>query len=137
VATQLDPTPANDTQAPTVVFEAPTEVRIRVEVARTRRQQQRGLMYRQHLPPDHGMLFLFEQDEVQSFWMKNTLIPLDMIFVTADMTVAGVVENAEPRTLDSRAVDRPSRYVVEVNGGFARAHGIREGTPVRFENVAP
>jgi hypothetical protein len=120
---------------PTVVFEAHGEVRVPVEVARTPRQTSRGLMYREHLPPDHGMLFLFDQEKVQSFWMKNTLIPLDMIFVTSQMVVAGVVENAEPQTEDSRSIGKPSKFVVEVNGGFARAHGIGEGTPVRFENL--
>jgi uncharacterized membrane protein (UPF0127 family) len=67
--------------------------------------------------------------------MKDTLIPLDMIFIRADMTVAGVVEGAEPLTLGSRSVDAPSRYVVEVNGGWSRAHGVTEGTQVRFEGV--
>ena len=92
-------------------------------------------MYRQHLAPDAGMVFLFAEDEVQSFWMKNTLIPLDMIFIAADLTVAGVVENAEPLTTEGRGIDAPSRYVLEVNGGWARAHGVTAGTRVRFEHL--
>ena len=122
-----------------VVFEPDGRppARVSVEVARTPRQIQRGLMYRRHLPPDAGMLFLFRQPEVQSFWMKNTLIPLDMIFVSSEMIVVGVVENAEPQTLTSRTVGVPSQYVVEVNGGWASAHGVAAGTPVRFENVRP
>ena len=126
-------------ERPAVVFapEGKAEVRVVVEVARTARQIQRGLMYREHLPPDAGMLFLFRRPKVQSFWMKNTLIPLDMIFVSPEMKVVGVVENAEPRTLISRSVGVPSQYVVEVNGGWASAHGVRAGTPVRFENVRP
>ena len=110
---------------------------VTVEVVRKEAELRKGLMDRKHLDPDAGMLFFMGEVDVHTFWMKNTYIPLDMIFVTRDMVVAGVVENAEPRTLDSRSVDRESRYVVEVNAGFARAHGIGEGTPVRFENVTP
>lgn len=122
-----------------VVFLLPDggEARVAVEVARTARQIQRGLMYREHLPPDGGMLFMFRRDKVQSFWMKNTLIPLDMIFVSSSMDVVGVVENAEPKTLTSRSVPRPSQYVVEVNAGWARKHGVAAGARARFENVPP
>lgn len=125
--------------AAAVVF-SPTghpAARVAVEVARTSRQIQLGLMYRTSLPPDAGMLFLFRTPKVQTFWMKNTLIPLDMIFVGADMKVVGVVERAEPKTLTSRQVDGPSQYVVEVNGGWARTHGVGPGTQVSFAHVAP
>ena len=122
-----------------VVFLLPDggERRVLVEVARTARQIGRGLMYREHLPPDSGMLFLLRRDKIQTFWMKNTLIPLDMIFVSGSMDVVGVVENAEPRTLTSRKVSRPSQYVVEVNGGWAKKNGVGTGSRVRFENVPP
>jgi uncharacterized membrane protein (UPF0127 family) len=92
-------------------------------------------MYREHLPPDDGMLFLmgFEDDHV--FWMHNTLIPLDMIFIGKDMKVAGVVANATPRTDERRSVGRPSMYVLEVNGGWAAAHGIGAGAAVKFDGV--
>ena len=111
------------------------EVRVPVELARTEEERRVGLMYRQHLPPDSGMLFLFDADEVHQFWMKNTLIPLDMIFITADLTVAGVVENAEPRTLTGRTIGKISRHVLEVNAGWAKAHGVGEGTKLRFEQM--
>ena len=122
-----------------VVFlpEGRSEARVRVEIARSEAERQHGLMERTHLDAEAGMLFLFDVEEEQGFWMKNTLIPLDMIFVRADMTVAGVVENAEPLTLDNRTVGVPSQYVVEVNGGWARAHGVTDGTQVRFEGVQP
>lgn len=110
-------------------------VRVTVEIANTDELRRRGLMYRQNLAPDAGMLFLFPMDEVHQFWMKNTLIPLDMIFIRKDGTVAGVVENAEPKTLDGRSVGKESRHVLEVNGGFARLHGIGEGTRVSYEHV--
>ena len=128
-------TPAAD--APVVVLTPAGHdpVRVVVEVARTDEERRRGLMYRQNLAPDAGMLFLFEEDEIHSFWMKNTLIPLDMIFIRKDGTVAGVVESAEPKTLTGRTVGKQSRHVLEVNGGFARAHGIGEGTRVTYEHV--
>jgi uncharacterized membrane protein (UPF0127 family) len=124
---------------PTVVFSpvGVPEVRLTVEMARTARQIQRGLMYRQHMPPDNGMVFLFRTTKVQSFWMKNTLIPLDMIFVTEGMIVAGVVENAAPQTTKSRTVGKPSLYVIETNAGWTREHGVVAGVPVRFENIPP
>lgn len=123
----------------TVVFQpiGKPEVRLTVEMARTARQIQRGLMYRKFLPPDGGMIFLFRKTTVQSFWMKNTLIPLDMIFVTADLSVAGVVENAEPQTTRSRTVGKPSLYVIETNGGWTKEHGVVAGVPVKFENIPP
>lgn len=129
------PVPAD---APRVVLapEGHPEVEVVVEIVRTRRDIQRGLMYRHHLPADHGMLFLMGEERVHSFWMRNTLIPLDMLFITRDMTVAGVVENAEPLTDTSRSVGVPSYYVLEVNGGWAAEHHVGAGTAVRFVNVA-
>jgi uncharacterized membrane protein (UPF0127 family) len=112
-----------------------TEHTVTVEVVREEAEVERGLMYRRHLDPDAGMLFLMGEEEQQVFWMKNTLIALDMIFIHDDFTVAGVVENAVPKTLDQRYVDDTSTYVLEVNGGWARAHGIGRGAKVRFENV--
>lgn len=133
-AAQRDATPSANAA---VVFTMSDgkELRVPVEVARTAEERRVGLMYRQHLPPDAGMLFLFEADEIHSFWMKNTLIPLDMIFIRADLTVAGTVENAEPRTLTGRTIGKVSRHVLEVNGGWARAHGVVEGTKLRFDQI--
>jgi uncharacterized protein len=125
--------------SPTVFLAPPDrpEVRVNVTLARTPAERSRGLMYVQHLPVDDGMLFIFEEESIHSFWMKNTLIPLDMIFIRADLTVAGVVENAEPLTLTPRTIDRPSQYVLEVNGGWAAERGVGEGTRVRFEGFSP
>jgi uncharacterized membrane protein (UPF0127 family) len=68
------------------------------------------------MAPDRGMLFVFGSDRVRSFWMKNTLIPLDMLFVTKDLVVAGIVRDTKPLTLDPRTVGIATRYVLEVNG---------------------
>ncbi len=108
---------------------------VTVEVARTDEELTRGLMYRERLAPDAGMLFVFDASEDHTFWMKNTLIPLDMIFVDEGGRIVGVVERATPQTLSPRSVGAPSRYVLEVNGGWAAAHGVRAGDRVKFENV--
>ncbi len=106
-----------------------------VEVARTPAELQRGLMFRRELAAGAGMLFVFPESDDHSFWMKNTLIPLDMIFISEDGRIAGIVERAEPLTETPRTVGRPSRYVLEVNGGWAAANGVKPGDGVRFEGV--
>ncbi len=106
-----------------------------VEIARTDPERRKGLMDRPSLPEDAGMLFIFEESSVQSFWMKNTLIPLDMLFIDDEGRIVGIVESAAPRTLTERTVGKPSRYVLEVNGGWSKAHGVRAGDRVVFENV--
>ena len=111
------------------------DVAVNVEVVATEAKIERGLMYRQHLPPDDGMLFLLPVEKDWTFWMRNTLIPLDMLFIKRDFTVAGIVENAEPKTETIRRVGIPSVYVLEVNGGWAAQHRITAGAKVRFENV--
>lgn len=105
------------------------------ELALTAAEQSRGLMYRPHMRDDWGMLFIYPAERTLSFWMKNTLIPLDMIFIDDAGEVVGVVEMAEPQTLTPRSVDRPARYVFEINGGLSAELGIGEGTRVRFENM--
>lgn len=137
-ATTKSASPAQANVAiPRVVIAPPGRdpIAVRVEVARTIPQRQRGLMFREQMDDDAGMVFLFEQPQQLAFWMHNTFIPLDMIFIRADMTVLGVVENAEPRTDDSRQVQGQSQYVLEVNAGFARKHGIGAGNLVKFEGI--
>jgi uncharacterized membrane protein (UPF0127 family) len=126
------------TTMPKVYLSTPTgDLTVSVEVVATEAQVQRGLMFRQHLPPDQGMLFLMSEERPWAFWMRNTLIPLDMIFIGKDMKIAGVVENAEPRTETLREVKAPSSYVLEVNGGYCAAHKVSAGASVRFEAVPP
>jgi uncharacterized protein len=108
---------------------------VRVELARTEAEHTRGLMWRERLDPDAGMLFLFEESEPRGFWMKNTLIPLDMLFIGDDGRIVGIVERAAPLSTTLREVGAPSRYVLEVNGGWCAARGVRAGDRVRFENV--
>ena len=108
-----------------------------VEVVSTEAKVERGLMYREHLPPDQGMLFLMNREYDWAFWMRNTLLPLDIIFIKKDMTVAGVAANAKPKDESLLRVGVPSLFVLEVNAGWAAAHGVKAGTKVTFANVPP
>jgi uncharacterized membrane protein (UPF0127 family) len=108
---------------------------IRVEVARTDAERERGLMYRNHLDPSAGMLFVFDRDGPLTFWMKNTLIPLDMIFIDRDKRIVGIVDNAAPETETPRRVQGQSRYVLEVVGGLSRRLGVEPGSVVEFQGL--
>ncbi|MBP7125318.1 DUF192 domain-containing protein [Myxococcota bacterium] len=121
------------------IFENPDGKRtsFRVEIASTPDQRERGLMFRRDLPADRGMVFVFPREEHQTFWMKNTYLPLDMIFVASDGLVVGVVENARPLTLDPRTVDGPARMVVEIPAFGARRAGIGPGSRARFDPPLP
>ena len=107
-----------------------------VEVAATPESRTRGLMWRKELPAGQGMLFVFAEEEVQSFWMRNTLIPLDMLFIDSAGKIVGIVENAQPRTLTSRSVGLPGRYVLEVPGGWTQKVGVTKGSTVEFEGLS-
>ncbi|HVV93950.1 MAG TPA: DUF192 domain-containing protein [Hyphomicrobiales bacterium] len=101
-----------------------------VEIAADEAARTQGLMYRRALAPDAGMLFVFDATAPVSFWMKNTYIPLDMVFIRADGVVHRVEANAEPlseRPIDSGA---PVRYVLEIAGGRAAAIGLKRGDKV-------
>ena len=109
--------------------------RLTVEIADTSPLRTRGLMWRSELPEGTGMLFIFPAEVVQSFWMRNTLIPLDMMFIDRRLRVVGVVQWAEPRTLTSRTVGKPSLYVLEVPGGWTSRNGVRAGSTVELEGM--
>jgi uncharacterized membrane protein (UPF0127 family) len=134
---QTGPAPQPQTPAmPKVHLSAPQgDVVVDVEIVSTPAQIERGLMFREHLPPDQGMLFLMTEERNWPFWMHNTLIPLDLIYIARDLTIAGIVENAEPRTDTLRDVGKPSLFVLEVNGGFCAAHKIAAGAKVQFDGV--
>jgi uncharacterized protein len=107
--------------------------RLMVEIADTSPLRTRGLMWRTDLPEGTGMLFIFPSEVVQSFWMRNTLIPLDLVFIDRKFRVVGVVQWAEPRTITSRTVGRPSLYVLEVPGGWTSRNGVRPGSTIELE----
>ena len=106
-----------------------------LELAVTEQQQRRGLMHRPRMLPEWGMLFVYQRDQPLAFWMKNTYIELDMIFIDSSGEIVGVVERAEPQTETSRSVGQPARYVLEIKGGLAGELGIEPGVEMRLENV--
>jgi hypothetical protein len=108
-----------------------------LEIASTPGERARGLMHRKTLAADRGMVFVFPFPDDQTFYMKNTYVALDMIFVSTDRTVVGIVENARPLTLDLRSVGRPSQLVIELPAHTCRKVGIEEGSKVSFEPPLP
>lgn len=102
-----------------------------VELADTAQERAKGLMFREELAPDAGMLFIYDSPQTVAFWMKNTLIPLDMIFVGADGLVRRVHHEAQPGDLTAIEGGRDILAVLEINGGQARRLGIAPGTQMR------
>lgn len=107
--------------------------RFDVEIARTPKEQSKGLMFRKELPPKGGMLFPFDPPQVASFWMKNTVIPLDMIFIRPDGTIAHIAANTEPYSLQPVSSGQLNSAVLEIAGGRAAALGIAEDDRVEWE----
>ena len=104
--------------------------RFKVQVASEWPEQQKGLMFRKTMPPNEGMLFDFHRSQMMSFWMKNTLIPLDIVFIRADGTISSIAADAKPLSLKSILSTEPVQAVLEINGGRAEALRIREGENV-------
>lgn len=116
-----------------VWIETPTGPQaIDAEVVTTRPMIEQGLMYRPYLAPDDGMLFIMDSEADHGFYMRNTIVPLDMIYIARDMTIAGIVTNAVPLTEMRRYAGAPSIYVLEVNGGWTQRHYVIPGARVRF-----
>ncbi len=112
------------------------EVAFAVEIADTPGKRELGLQYRRELAANRGMIFLFAHEAEQTFWMKNTPIPLDMIFINSDRRIVGIAEQAVPFSLDPRSVGRASQFVLEVNGGLSKRYGIKAGDSVRFQGFS-
>jgi len=106
-----------------------------VYLALTPAQQRRGLMHVRSLPRFTGMLFVYHGDELRSMWMKNTFIPLDILFIRSDGAVSSIEPMNEPLTLTSIAAVEPIRYVLELNGGVAGELGIDTGSVVYFSGL--
>jgi uncharacterized protein len=118
-------------QTPLIVETAKGPVRFTVEMATTWPEQERGLMFRKSLAPNAGMLFDFVTEQMESFWMKNTLIPLDMVFIRANGTIARIAANAKPLSEDPVPSYEPVRAVLEIAGGRAAELGLKPGDKVR------
>ncbi len=129
-----DPGPAPKLARGAVRFkEAPGAPRIQVERALTPAEHERGLMYRTKLADHHGMLFEWKDETRRVFWMHNTCIPLDMLFIAKDGTIAGILEQVPVLNDRPRGVPCNAGYVLEVNAGWCRRHSIKPGTHVTFE----
>ncbi|WP_195820447.1 DUF192 domain-containing protein [Roseobacter sp. MH60115] len=107
------------------------DARFAVEIADDDRERAQGLMHREHLPSSAGMLFVYDRPQTLSFWMRNTLIPLDLIFIDQTGTVRTIHHSAQP--LDETPIPGGSglTHVLEINGGLAKALGITAGTVLR------
>ena len=106
---------------------------IDIEIADNNFERQRGLMHRKSMSDDQGMLFIFDQQRPQSFWMKNTHISLDIIYVQTNGQVVSIARNATPFSEQSLPSEGPAQYVVEINGGLSSKLKIDKGTTVVFE----
>jgi uncharacterized membrane protein (UPF0127 family) len=109
---------------------------IDIEIADTPAKRTLGLMYRRSLPQDAGMLFIFESSGPLSFWMKNTYIPLDMIFADEGKTIVSIAKNTVPLSEALIPSGKNAMYVVEVNAGFCDKHGIRTSDLISFTRTS-
>ena len=133
VPAPLERSPAGLEQMLLTVHSGGKAHRFTVEVARTPEEQQRGLMFRESLAPDRGMIFPYEPPQPVAFWMKNTLIPLDLIFIRADGTIANI-ETAVPLSLDSVPSSGEAAAVLEIAGGRSAELGIKAGDKVDWSH---
>lgn len=108
---------------------------VEVEVAQRPSELSRGLMYRTAMPPDRGMLFRWDDERIRSFWMRNTCIPLDMLFLSSSGMVVGIHEQVPVLNERARSILCPAAYVLEVNAGWCRKHGVRAGVRAVIEDV--
>lgn len=107
-------------------------VEFQVEVADTAGKKAFGLMHRRNLPLTAGMLFVYDSEGYYSFWMKNTYIPLDIIFISKDNVVVDIYENAQPHSTDSIVSKAEFKYALEINGGLSHKHSIKPGNRVEI-----
>ena len=116
----------NDFPRDVLVIEANDGARHEFEIylALVPKTQQRGLMFVREMPDTTGMLFVYDSDNMRSMWMKNTYIPLDMVFATSDGKVSSVIHNTQPLSLTPQRSREPAKYVLELNAGMARRLGI-------------
>ena len=106
-------------------------VRFDIEIADDHEERARGLMFREEMPLTSGMLFIYDRPQPVSFWMKNTLIPLDMLFIDATGTVRRIAENTTPLSTEGVPGGDDILMVLEINGGAARMMGLGEGAELR------
>jgi hypothetical protein len=122
-----------------VIHSASGDHQVKVEVVKRSDEMARGLMYRRSLGKDSGMLFILRREEPQSFWMKNTLIPLDMIFISRNLVIVDITTMQPCRTdpCPDYTSRQPAQYVLEVNAGYCRSHAIIIGDRISSAIIRP
>ena len=110
--------------------------RIEAEVAATDPHRQLGLMNRKSMPPQHGMLFVFNHENTHCMWMRNTLLPLSVAFMDASGTIINI-EDMQPQTEDNHCARRPARFALEMNAGWFAQRGIKAGMKINGIDKAP
>jgi uncharacterized protein len=118
-----------------VTFTEPRGETVAVEIPDSDHDVERGLMYRTRMPPDHGMLFVFGEKSNHAFWMHNTCISLDLLFIDSDGLIVGIEESTPTLSDDALEVGCGSKYVLELNAGWARAHGVSAGQKVNLDGI--
>lgn len=124
------PAIAADQQVPLTIRSTAASHIFHVEVMRTPEGRARGLMYRRQLDADAGMLFDFQEPQIARMWMKNTYIPLDMLFIRENGEIANIIKNTVPEALSVLSSEGKVRYVLELNGGTSERFGILPGDQV-------
>lgn len=114
-------------------LDASGQPKVQVDVAETPSHRERGLMFRTQMPEDRGMIFVWDDESPRTFWMRNTCLPLDMLFIAKDGYIVGALEQVPVLNEAPRGVSCDAAYVLEVNAGYLRRHGVRPGQKLKFQ----
>jgi len=131
-ATSIPNTPAFRMDGQVKVITGNGPVTIDIEVADSEDERTQGLMYRYSMEENQGMYFIFPEEDFRSFWMKNTYISLDIIFINANHEIVSIQKYTQPKSTYSQPSEKPAKYVLEVNAGFADKYGIKPGDKVEI-----
>lgn len=105
------------------------------KIFRTRSEQQKGLMFKKNIEPDIGYMFYYNPPAATSFWMKNTYIPLDIIFIDEHKRIVHMLENMVPHDLTSKGYNKKVKYVIEIKSGFVKKNNLRNGQKIAFNYI--
>ena len=117
----------------TIIKKDGSTIDVKAKFADSKNEHAQGLMFIKEMPEDEGMLFIFEREEMRKMWMDNTFISLDMLFINSNLEIFNYAENTTPLSRDLVLSVFPAKYVLEVNAGFVKRHGIRAGDKIEYE----